>query len=198
MFSASSFASIPDANVVKDRLEISGFSGEKAMVVGDPQTNLRYQWLSMEIDYGMDDTLGLGVGYWKQAYLDDLVYQEDPLERFLLALMGMSFLPKYIDNIADFHLRSQFASEDDGGAYDAAWIVGVGLVTGWDQLGYTRQYLIPEFGVGISKRVIDEWLIFRINLVAGLPGGVEFGLKPMDNFEITFGNDALLNLKIIF
>ncbi len=195
------FASIPDGNVEKGKLEISGFAGSGDIVIKDEDTNVkhttRFSWQSLEIDYGLDDNTGIGMGYWGQVYLDKPYFTADSIENIFLALSGFGLFPsEYIDYIADVHFRSQFINEKDGAAFNASWVLGLGIMQGRSILNDQSQYLLPEIGAAFSKKLFDR-LSIRINLVTGVPAGAEIGLQLFDNLEVTYGN-SVVNAKFIF
>ncbi len=200
LVSTCAYASLPDANVVKDRFELSGFAGQKIAVfesdVDNKDHDIRYDWYSVEMDYGMDDVSGIGFGYWKQTWIDDKLFEEDLLGLIALAMFGFGALPKYVDYIGDVHYRNQFSAETAGAFVNAAWVLGIGAVGGWNHLGEKMSFIMPEAGIALSKTF--GMFAVRLNFVLGAPGGVEIGFKPIDNFEITLTNDALLNAKLIF
>lgn len=198
IFGSTCFASIPDANIVKDRWEVSGLAGMGTLSfpgTGDP--DIKYEWLSFELDYASNDEVGIGFGYWKQSYLDPLQFGSD-LDRFFLLLTGFGLLPRYINYAADIHFRSQLFSEDKGAMLDASWIYGLGIVNGQSISNVTMDYILPEVGVGFAKRFMNDVLAVRLNLVTGLPAGAEIAIKPMQNLEFTLGTNYIFNTKIIF
>ena len=200
ILASPSFASIPDANVVKGRFEISGGTGSSVELAKDNAGNkARYQWTSIALDYGIDDETGIGIGFWGQNYLDNIQYDKSLLGDIANALFPII---TYVDTAADIHLRKQFDREQDGAIWDAAWIYGAGVISGRLSNGEPKTYLFPEIGVGINKKLIKEWLIARVNLVAGVPMGVELACKPTNNLEITVGLNRpeypMINAKLIF
>lgn len=197
-----SLASIPDGDVVEGRFELSGFTGKGVVTVTNDDTKqdfeTDYTWQSIELDYGVDDQVGIGIGYWGQTYLDD-PYFDDSFSALLAGIFVpfAAISPTYIDQLADVHVRSQFINEKDGAALNASWVIGVGQVQGRTETGMRVSYVIPELGFALSKVFYDR-LALRLNIVTGIPAGAEIGLRIIDNLEVTYGNEGIFNVKLIF
>jgi|GEM_PF-1682385 len=197
LLTVSCFASVPDANVTEGRWEISAGSGIKESIYEDAtDKTIPYQWTSFALDYGIDDNVGIGISYYSVNHLREIQYEEEDLEA-LFTLLLFPFAAKYTTSMGDIHMRYQFASEEKGDMVDAALIGGAGIYSGKDTYGTDKTLLFPEIGAGMTKSLIGSWLKFRLNIVTGIPAGIELAVKPVENLEITLTNDFLLNLKLI-
>jgi len=200
--SGTCIASIPDGNIVPGRWEISGGSGLRQTLTKDYSNDfVGYQWNSIQINYDKDNALAFGASFYGETYLRKIYFKDDPdfFEKIVTNIF-FSIIPNFtfVDNLADIYVKGQFMEEKKGGFCDVSWLFGIAEASGWTYYGtYRGNVLFPELGLCLSKKVGD-FITLRLNPVLGVSGGAEIGLKLLNNLELTYCNEGLLNCKIIF
>ena len=173
------FASLPDANIVEGRFDISFGSG---VIEDDSYSKERYSWTVVTVDYGLDNNEAIGFGYFEQEYPTEVVHP---------------FI-----NVYEIHYNYQFVEEtDENPSFNASFLVGAWFfdfpIPFFPIEG--THLILPEAGVCLSKKLAADWLTGRLNIVFGPVAGLELGIKPHENVEIVAGFAAQwYGIKITF
>jgi len=182
LVSSPALAVLPDANVVDKQFEI----GVAAPYFGN---------FAVGVEYGLNDSVGIGFGYWSFFNLLGAIGE---------ALTDEDF-EDYI-GVYDVHLNWQVAGEDEGGPCNVSLLIGAQMISFPE--AEPSQLAGAEAGFCLSKKLIEDWLIGRLNLVGsfyadafwlGSPTGLELGIRPTENIELSIGIGVhLLGIKVMF
>jgi len=177
LLSGISFASLPDANIEANRLDIFYGSGYNLGWIGYISPDKSY-WQGMSINYSANETEAFGIGYH---------YYESPED-----------YSSGSTTIYDLYYNLQFADEDENKFVNASLLTGAWIIKGpvtlltvgdKDIITLNNVFLL-ELGICLSKNLIGDWLIGRCNIVYGPSMGLELGIKPSENFEFTVGYES--------